>query len=166
MKKRQAGFTLLEVVLVSALLAIIATVGIVRYEKVNLGYKIERYAQETAADLRWLQRQAVNGGGGIWLMQVAPDGRQYQLISRNGGVETVVRKLSLQDEALKIKAQSINGGNVQDSSEISFSRDFNKLGYRLQITANDGSSKYVHVAATTARTRVSDSADILPDDGE
>lgn len=165
MKKKQEGFTLLEVILVTALLGIIATVAVVSYTKVSVDYKLERYAQETAADLRWLQRQAVNKGGEVWLLKLAADGGQYQLVSRSAGKDTVLRTLSLKDEALKITAESIDSAKTQAVSEIPFDRGFNKFGYRLRLAANDGRSRYVHLAAVTARTRVSESAARLTDDG-
>ena len=165
MKNKQDGFTLLEVILVAALLGIIATVAVLSYTKASVDYKLERYAQETAADLRWLQRQAVNKGGEVWLLKLAADGGQYQLLSRSGGKDTVLRTLSLKDEALKITAESIDGVKTQEVVEIPFDRDFNKLGYRLRISATDGRSRYVHLAAVTARSRVSESAARLTDDG-
>lgn len=61
MKKRQSGFTLLEVILAVAILGIILSVAIPNLQKPLAHYRLKNAGMQLAADLRWIRQQSIYG---------------------------------------------------------------------------------------------------------
>lgn len=56
--RRGGGFTLIEVVIVMAIIAAVGTIGILRYIRVNNRYRVEAACAKLIADVRLAQTQA------------------------------------------------------------------------------------------------------------
>ena len=168
MKKQQGGFTLLETLLVAAVIGILCSICVLKFETANERYKLERYTRELAADISWLQRRTLNGGLATgeepWRIVIDADG--YSIIDRRTGAESIVRSVALKDEKISLLVEQTDGKKATGvAKKIAFQTDWNCSGYRAQISNSRGEKKYIHVAFGSGRVRISDNGDFTYGDG-
>jgi len=75
-RRTRGGFSLLELVVVTAIVALIAAVAIPRYGKANQRYRTEMAARKIIADLGYARRRASMSSGGQ-SVQFDSTGEQY-----------------------------------------------------------------------------------------
>lgn len=77
MKKGQQGFTLIEVILVLAILGLLLGVAMPSFQKPFAHYQLRSVAMQMAADMRWARQQSIYGRAGMLKFWVLRKERQY-----------------------------------------------------------------------------------------
>lgn len=132
MKKNQRGFTLLETILVLAILSLLLGIGLPKFQKPLAHYQLRSFAMQTAADLRWIRQQSVYGRAGIvkfWVMRedrecIVVDGNK--MVSRRSlppGIDFHEIELEINPLTFTIRGGPAIGG------KIVFRNSFGELAY-------------------------------------
>lgn len=148
MRQQCSGFSLLELLVVTAMISMICGMGMMRLGESVAEYELSAAALELAADLRWMQQMAVNSpassGGPFYLMIIDHSTcARYQIAAATKTLKwtRLPDSVRLADVQEKIMFNS-NGSPYK-------ARSFVLQSLRLK------KNRYVIVAAVTGRVRIS-----------
>lgn len=151
MRVGRGGFSLLELLVVTAMITMICGMGIMRWGSGLAGYELSAAALELAADLRWMQQVSVNSP--------ASAGGPFYLLTFDNGTGTGYRisagAISVKRAHFPDSVRLVNG-----PTKVSFSPNGSPTAAQT-ITLKSltlQKNRYVIVAAVTGRVRISDVA--------
>lgn len=148
MQKSQSGFTLVELLIVVALILMICSAGILRMGNSIEEHELSAAALALAADLHFLRQLSVNSpagaGGPIYSMSFDHAGeRSYKI---NGGIKIIKRIQLPMSVSVKNSPRSISFSSSGTPSQ----------GQTIMLQNRQGKIKYVILAAVSGRIRVSE----------
>ncbi len=146
LRKRQSGFTLMEMMIVVAVLAIMAAIAIPNFMSLLPGMRLNGAARQVMGDLMAARMNAVKENNRFRVFFNSPGTNQYQILdddNNNNSADT--------GEAITTPPK-----NIQDNyHDVSFSSTTNPIfyprgtAYGTTVTVtNSSGSKYVKVAIT------------------
>ena len=146
----QRGYTLVELVVVIAVIGIIAAMALPKISDWQADQDLNAAAREMAADIRLLQQMAVNSGGVIpsmYLYTTAPFG---YYTSRNLAVINPTNRFSA-----TVQFSGITAGSITFNID---GRPVTGAGYLSTITLvradGKGSARQIIIEAMTGRVRI------------
>ena len=150
MRVRRGGFSLLELLIVTAMIAMICGLGIMQLGETLAGNELSAAALELAADLRWMQQASVNSpasAGGPFYLLVFDNGTGsgYQITASTKSVKRSVFPASVRLANNPAKVSFNPSGSPSNAQSIALQS--------LSLKKN----RYVIIAAVTGRVRISDS---------
>ncbi|MBV9509541.1 MAG: GspH/FimT family pseudopilin [Caulobacteraceae bacterium] len=125
----EAGFTLLETLVVVGVLALITALVFPDLRRAYAGLRLEASRSELAADLRLARARAIRSGAGVGF-EASEDGREYSAGARDVRLPA----------ALRLDAEP---------RSIAFGPDGESDGGRLVLTTDEGRSLALRVQAPT-----------------
>ena len=148
MQKGRGGFSLLELLLVVAMISMICGVGFLRLGDSLAEYELSAAALELAADLRWVQQVSVNSpsgaGGPFYLLAFRhADLSGYSINASTMSVKQATFPASVRLANLPLKVSFNSNGNPDHPQTIALKS--------LRLTKR----RYVIIAAVTGRVRIS-----------
>ena len=149
MRWQRGGFSLLELLIVTAMISMICGMGMMRLGNSLAEYELSAAALELAADLRWMQQLAVNSpaiaGGPFYALAVDHrTGARYQIMASTKTLKWTVLPQSVR--LLDVKDNLVFYSNGRPNQGLSFVLQSRPLRR----------TRYVIVAAVTGRVRISD----------
>lgn len=151
MRLVRGGFSLLELLIVTAMISMICAMGMLRLGDSLAGAELSAAALELAADLRWMQQASVNS-------PVGTGGPFYSLAFNQGNGAGYVVKAGLNVCKRAVFPDSVRLANMP--AAVSFSglgSPSNAQTIALK-SLRTKQNRYVIVAAVTGRVRISDVA--------
>ena len=151
MRWKRGGFSLLELLIVTAMISMICAMGLLRLGDSLSGAELSAAALELAADLRWMQQASVNS-------PVGAGGPFYSLSFNQATGAGYVVKAGLNVCKRAVFPDSVRLANMP--AVVSFSGSgspTNAQTIALKSLRNQ-KNRYVIIAAVTGRVRISDVA--------
>ena len=143
------GFSLLELLIVAALISMICGMGIMRLGNSLAEQELSAAALELAADIRWMQQMSTNSpvsAGGSSFYMVFEDAGNRGYLARSG--VNVVKRMTL--------PASVRFGNSPPKLSFSPSGSPSPGGFSIMLQSRQlAKTRYVIVAAVSGRVRVS-----------
>lgn len=151
MQVGRSGFSLLELLVVTAMISMICGLGILRLGDSLAEYELSAAALELAADLRWMQQVSVNSpssaGGAFYLLTFDKgSGTGYLVTAAAKNKKRVQFPASVQLANNPLKISFNSNGNPSNAQTIALK------SLRLKKT------RFVIIAAVTGRVRISEVA--------
>ena len=148
MRRYSSGFSLLELLIVTALISMVCGMSMMRLGDSLAEQELSAAALEMAADLRWMQQVSVNSpanaGGPFYFMMYDTAGGRYYVKSGIQIVKNMYLPASVRFGNLPPLLSFSSSGSPSSGQTIMLqSRPLNKF-------------RYVIVAAVTGRVRVSE----------
>ena len=148
MQRVRGGFSLLELLLVMAMISMICGVGFLRLGDSLAEYELSAAALELAADLRWVQQVSVNSpssaGGPFYLLTFRhADLSGYSISASTVSVKQATFPASVRLANFPLKISFNSNGNPDNPQTIALK------SLRL------AKKRYVIIAAVTGRVRIS-----------
>ncbi len=151
MRVGRGGFSLLELLVVTAMISMVCGLGIMRWGSGLAEYELSAAALELAADLRWMQQVSVNSP--------ASAGGPFYLLTFDNGTGTGYR-ISAAAKSVKRAVFPASVRIADGPAKVSFSANGSPSAAQ-SITLKSltlGKNRYVIIAAVTGRVRISDAA--------
>ena len=146
----RGGFSLLELLVVTAMISMICAMGLLRLGTCLATAELSAAALELAADLRWMQQASVNSPVGA--------GGPFYSLTFNQATGGYVVKAGLNVYKRVVFAESVRLANLpQTISFTAFGSPTRAQSIALK-SLRTNEVRYVIVAAVTGRVRLSDSA--------
>jgi len=139
------GITLIELIIVLAILSIIFSISIPQFNDIIARYELQTTARMVASDLRLAQQMAISKGEYYRILFDLFNRDRYQLLSGTKMIKQVFLP-----KGVKLSATSFNGNTVM----------FTPLGApvpagRIMLTGRNNENLFVIVAVATGRVRIS-----------
>lgn len=147
----RGGFSLLELLVVTAMISMICAMGLLRLGDSLAGAELSAAALELAADLRWMQQASVNS-------PVGAGGPFYSLVFNQATGGGYVVKAGLDIYKRGAFPDSVRLANLPQTVSFAASGNPSHAQTIALKSVRLNRTRYVIVAAVTGRIRVSDSA--------
>ncbi|MFA5535573.1 MAG: prepilin-type N-terminal cleavage/methylation domain-containing protein [Bacillota bacterium] len=79
MNKKNYGFTLIELVLVMAIIFTLFAVSFPNFLKILAGYQLRGAANQLVADMRWVRQESIYGSAGVIKINFAKNNTYYAI---------------------------------------------------------------------------------------
>ena len=149
MRLARGGFSLLELLLVVAVLSMICGMGVMRLGESLAEQDLSAAALELAADLRWMQQVSVNS-------PVGAGGPFYSMVFDHATGDSYRVKAGLQVVKRTTLPASVRFANLPPEVTFSFTGAPSSGQTMMLGSSRLNKSRYVILAAVTGRVRVSD----------
>jgi prepilin-type N-terminal cleavage/methylation domain-containing protein len=153
--RRQRAFTLIELVLVVATVAVLAAIGIPRYAQSMNRYRVDMAARRVVADLGLARSSARSSGNGQAIDFSTPaNGYTFPGLA-SPDRRTLTYSVKLGDEPYKVTVSSVTlDGAPAGTTSLSFTRyGIPQYGGTIVLTSG-GYSKSILLDAVTGRAEV------------
>ena len=151
MRWQRGGFSLLELLIVTAMISMICAMGLLRLGDSLSGAELSAAAFELAADLRWMQQASVNS-------PVGAGGPFYSLAFNQATGAGYVVKAGLNVYKRGAFPDSVRLANMPAAVSFSAAGSPSNAQSIALKSLRTKRNRYVIIAAVTGRVRISDAA--------
>jgi len=140
------GFTMIEIILVIALIGILASISLPIYRKTMAHHSLHSAARVISTDIRYTQQKSITERDSYRLLFNTTSGTTYQILSTASN-----SKMKYLPKGTKIIRT-----NFTDKTLTFYPSGAPSQGGRLVIENNFGDKLYIIVTPATGRVRISD----------
>ena len=151
MRSLRGGFSLLELLVVTAMISMICAMGLLRLGNCLATAELSAAALELAADLRWMQQASVNS-------PVGAGGPFYSITFNQASGGGYVVKAGLNVHKRVVFPESVRLANLPQAISFTMVGSPTCAQSIALKSLRTNEVRYVIVAAVTGRVRLSDSA--------
>ena len=151
MRSLRGGFSLLELLVVTAMISMICAMGLLRLGNCLATAELSAAALELAADLRWMQQASVNS-------PVGAGGPFYSITFNQASGGGYVVKAGLNVHKRVVFPESVRLANLPQAISFTMVGSPTRAQSIALKSLRTNEVRYVIVAAVTGRVRLSDSA--------
>ena len=151
LRSLRGGFSLLELLVVTAMISMICAMGLLRLGNCLATAELSAAALELAADLRWMQQASVNS-------PVGAGGPFYSITFNQASSGGYVVKAGLNVHKRVVFPESVRLANLPQAISFTMVGSPTRAQSIALKSLRTNEVRYVIVAAVTGRVRLSDSA--------
>ena len=151
LRSLRGGFSLLELLVVTAMISMICAMGLLRLGNCLATAELSAAALELAADLRWMQQASVNS-------PVGAGGPFYSITFNQASGGGYVVKAGLNVHKRVVFPESVRLANLPQAISFTMVGSPTRAQSIALKSLRTNEVRYVIVAAVTGRVRLSDSA--------